>query len=224
MTDTTEEAQKWALRSAKATLLRELLLAAALLIGGGWAVYRYVVLESNTARQRYEEALAAAKANGFQIDITGASETLGERHYLSGVVTIRNLGVQTTDLYLGDAPIRLARLNYSSDRLAGVARPVGQAIVTLEGVPRPAIRIVPGRSVALPFVFPVRLTGFYAVNFEAFARNPRTPPTQPGDRWSSRAIVRMDFPVRTGDPAGASVQGRDARGSASRPSAGLSGR
>jgi hypothetical protein len=148
-------------------LLKEALLIVAILVGGGWALFRYEYLESSAAKVRHELDLAKARERiqlATRIEQTIARE--GEQFIIFGDVTIKNEGSKTvlfTTNSKESPPVTL----YKFDLVK--ATPIKENVITAYvydegGDVLEEISLDPGRSVSLPFVILAPGPGLYTLN------------------------------------------------------------
>ena len=158
----------WEATEQKLKVVKEGLLIVALVVGGAWAVYRFVVLESASARLNYEKQLSASKAFGIQVDIDASSFTDGSCNVF-GNIKLQNVGSLLTVVELNRRPpIAVSRVRVSEDGHS--VDTASQRLFWIDDTDqRPAgnASVVPGRTVSLPFAASVDEPGLYMLRFTA---------------------------------------------------------
>ena len=179
-----------------AKLIKEIMLIVALVIGGIWAYYRFVVLESASAKIAYEKALANSKAFGMQVAIE-ASSFAEHGCKVFGTVSLQNLGSEQVEIDLATSP-PVSVSPIAIDRAGHFTKKKSTRhywIDDTDAQPRPKAVVVPGRTVTLPFAFDAEKPGLYLMRFAAPITFARSSDRAIVNRWSERKIFRACAPA-----------------------------
>ena len=132
----------------------------AFVAAGAWAVYSFRVLLQN--EERAQEPVIVVEVQGSPV---GSKD--GARRYLSGSVTVENVGSRRTVLFFSGDPVILSKVTFERD-----GRPVFREVLRYrprrednaeEGLSRIGLRS--NDRAVLPFFFPVETPGIYFVSF-----------------------------------------------------------
>jgi hypothetical protein len=159
--------------SAVADLVNKLAVTAALLVGGGWAIYKFALTESPSAQLELAQLKRLCAERG-SLDIK--LEASSARNVLHGTVIIKNIGTRGVELHFEPSvrPISVARIEFSPD-----AEPTPAEFITSD-FPYVLddnklgtwsdISILPGRTNDLHFVVPISRPGYYLISFRGGKR------------------------------------------------------
>lgn len=153
--------------------IQSLAVSVAVLVGGSWALYKYVILESPTGQVALDELKRICASRGsLDIKIEATDETL----QLFGKVLIKNIGTRVVALDMReDSPITVSQLAFpepgkieaATTFLVKFPYQFGQApIAGLD-----FFSILPGRTVELHFATAVKNPGAYLISFMGGRRN-----------------------------------------------------
>jgi hypothetical protein len=184
----------WRVTEQKLKVVKEALLILALVVGGIWAIYRFVVLESASAKLEYEKALSTSKAFGIQVQLETTSFVAGSCK-LFGNIKLQNVGTMLVVVQIDKAPpIAVAAVKMASDgHFVDLASQKTFWIDDTDRHPAKNVSVVPGRTVTLPFAAEVDEPGLYMLRFKAPVHFQGSAGIQ-GKVWTERKIFRACAP------------------------------
>jgi hypothetical protein len=154
----------------------------AVLVGGAWTFYKFVIQDSPTAQLAAAQVARICSERGsldLKIDLDQRADVL------LGRVEAKNIGTRQVKLDIEHPPIRVEHFMVDSD---GTLKTLGKlnAEITILFPEREidakdqSLRIasiLPGRTFEMPFVLPIKPAGLYLVRFEGGPRS-----IEPDDR------------------------------------------
>jgi hypothetical protein len=182
-------------------VLNKVIVSLAILVGGGWALYKYVIMESPTAQVAVAELKRICSERG-SLDIK--METNTKRKMIVGRVVVKNIGTREVDLDMQNvpSPLTVAKLDSSDIGKLTSSRSLTLTVpftVGQNGVEKLDIfYILPGRTLELPFITPALDTGAYLISFvggpretipdDEVCKNLPTPTREKPAYWAAAAI------------------------------------
>lgn len=169
-------------RKFRSEAIRNYVTAFAVIVGGGWAVFEFAALErveraqlereiaeGERARQRREDLRAAMKEPTLAIEFD-ANVVIQEsdKHIVMGKILLTNISDLRVDIpnSAGLLTIQIVRLlpgpngtPLTSDRQAWVPRDHTGPIA--------GFTVLPGRTIAIPYVFWVEAPGIYLLSYQS---------------------------------------------------------
>ena len=147
--------------------------ALAILVGGGWTFWKYVVAESPTAQLEFDRVKRICAERG-SLDIQINPTSVGQ--LIIGKVIVKNIGTREVILDMQkEPPIRVGELVLSANgdfRTSNVIK-TGFPYIT-DADPNFSLTvfsILPGRTLELPFSVSVPRQGTYAISFAGGPRS-----------------------------------------------------
>jgi hypothetical protein len=149
--------------------IQSLILAFAVVVGGGWTLYRFRSLdEVGKARAEVEQLQRGLRERGI-LKIEMASEPLSKTAtgelLLSVNVTVENTGNRTEVLRWDRSGLRATQVLIEDGRSRFGARVIGRYAVA--GADTPTSSILPGQSRVFPILLMLPPNGVYQLVFEA---------------------------------------------------------
>lgn len=149
------------------SVVKDTILTLAVIIAGGWALYRYELTESISAKVRYELELARAKQQiQLSTSLQESVKKIGDKYMIYGKINLKNIG--SKDI-VGDieksAPVSLFKIDINKNPVDtdDEAKIVGY-IFDEDGKYQDAISIDVGSELSLPFAIIADQKGMYLLN------------------------------------------------------------
>ena len=153
-----------------ASAIQSIILAAAIIIGGGWTLYNFIQLDEIGKREAELENLQRSLYERAKLDIRLASKALvkteqGHR-YLSITIEIENKGNLREVFLWRDSGLKAARVSIS-DTGNRISSKVKNIPFSRLDVPAISEAILPGHSRRFPFLIRFDEAGIYHIEFFA---------------------------------------------------------
>lgn len=157
-------------------ILNKVIVSCAVLVGGGWAFYKYVIFESPTAQVAVAELKRYCSERG-SLDIKIEADT--KNSTLIGKVIVKNIGTRLVDLHTSDpsidSPLTMAKIEASENgelKYSKITRiTIPFTIYDNSVQPLTDFSVLPGRTLELYFIAPVPEPGAYLISFLGGRRN-----------------------------------------------------
>lgn len=146
------------------TLLKDALLVFGILIGGLWAVYKYIYLESHSAKLKYENDLYISRLKiQLETSLVVSVEQSNGIFAVYGSMVLKNNGTKEILIKLDEYSASIFKINLSNNQ------PLSETLVQAriydeEGNPQTYVSVDGGRSTSVSFVLGVKDPGAYILN------------------------------------------------------------
>jgi hypothetical protein len=162
-----------ALTGKIADIANKIIVSLAIVVGGGWALYKFEISESPTAQldlDRIKRICAERGSLDIRIDATHKGKIL------FGKVVVKNIGTREVSLDMRqEAPIYVAELNFTSDGDTKASNIIKAGFpYVFEGHPDHRLTffsILPGRTTELHFATSLAHSGTYLISFNGGPRH-----------------------------------------------------
>lgn len=175
-------------------LVNKTALTLAILVGGGWAYYKYVLTESPSAQLALAEIKRICSERG-SLDIK--IEASSRNRILSGKIFVKNIGTRTVELDMRNvaSPLTVAKIDLTSDNALKISKSASVkmpfSVEKEEAQSVTIFSVLPGRTLELPFVTRTAEPGSYLISFIGGPRD--TVPTDEVCRTVTQNEVGADW-------------------------------
>jgi hypothetical protein len=152
-----------------AAAAQSIVLAIAVIVGGGWTLYRYWNDDSFEAKVRGEQLEKAAFAQGNLELAMQLSDPLAQSgtYHVDGVVRMKNIGTKPVRLALDEYPIFVAHVDATALGEVSLSQASRFQLVLDPELHLSEALLRPGREIRYPFVLALLSSGCYVVSFTA---------------------------------------------------------
>jgi hypothetical protein len=160
----------WVDTEQKFKTIKEGIIIIGLVLGGGWAIYRFSEIENSSARVSVERAIADSKNFGLQFDMNLESfyYKKHEKCIVNGNVFVKNISTNFVILdFSKKAPIVVSEFLINQESSDFRYKYLKEIWLEDDGYRRKKnFEISPGRSVNIPFSVVVDNPGIYGFAFK----------------------------------------------------------
>lgn len=153
-----------------AQAVQHILIAIAIVVGGGWTLYHFVEVDSPRAQLRYEkEKEEATSKPNLVLQFEAKTFRQSERNYILGNLNMTNSGNTILNLDIsGNALISIDHLSFIDSQFRQDHTEFQEFVmekITNENqfFKYVNIGLFPGREMKIPFLFEVKNSGFYMI-------------------------------------------------------------